>query len=700
MAEIRTSNISQNPFFKELVMVKKDNNKKDVIIRNLSDDKTELSGRLDTVTIQLNCALSTVDIQKNRIEELESLVSDLSSQVEVLTAQSAALARELEEEREAHQKDSEAKEMAEELAAAADQNYSATAEQLKLLVNAIYGKSSEKRTRKNKNKDISKSKDDDKDNNSDSRNYSRKNTRRTSEAANTQKPKLTMEELIEKFGLEVTRVEHLVDGSVRYCVTNDSDNANRIGFVHQCWEFVIEPPKFKVLEHLLEAVAFSAEDETPEQILAEVLTAEDEISSAEEAEEKIGCPLTASEADAELSEETGSTDTEVTEDLEGSSSSESASEPLEKLKPKIVKAEPYRQLLDGSWVSVTLAAMVIMLKAEHMIPCNRIGTIFKELGSYFPCTSSICSWIIKICQIYFRPIFKRLKEELLKAKVIQADETTLQVINESAARRKSKSFLWQYGTGPEEAFQIVLFQYCPGRGGKYCAEFLRGFLGTLVVDGYAGYNKVEQAILSFCWAHGRRYLIKAAIASSHNDIANELAEKGLCFIDRIFDAEDEIQEKKLSTQARRAARQEKVAPIVQELYDWIDTLDIESLSSEKLRKALKYLLKYKDGLTIFLDNPTVPITNNRAEANFVTVARGRHNWEFAYSPDGAEALALMFTITKTARRNGLNIYKYLVYVLEKLQAARTYQNTIPDEAIESVLPWNPEVQKACKLITV
>ena len=143
-----------------------------------------------------------------------------------------------------------------------------------------------------------------------------------------------------------------------------------------------------------------------------------------------------------------------------------------------------------------------------------------------------------------------------------------------------------------------------------------------------------------------------------------------------------------------------MAPIVQELYDWIDTLDIESLSSEKLRKALKYLLKYKDGLTIFLDNPTVPITNNRAEANFVTVACGRHNWEFAYSPDGAEALALMFTITKTARRNGLNIYKYLVYVLEKLQAARTYQNTIPDEAIESVLPWNPEVQKACKLITV
>ena len=63
-------------------MVKKDNNKKDVIIRNLSDDKTELSGRLDTVTIQLNCALSTVDIQKNRIEELESLVSDLASQVD------------------------------------------------------------------------------------------------------------------------------------------------------------------------------------------------------------------------------------------------------------------------------------------------------------------------------------------------------------------------------------------------------------------------------------------------------------------------------------------------------------------------------------------------------------------------------------------------------------------------------------------
>ncbi len=325
---------------------------------------------------------------------------------------------------------------------------------------------------------------------------------------------------------------------------------------------------------------------------------------------------------------------------------------------KIEKAKPYKQLLDGCMVSVTLASLVIMLKAEHMIPCNRIGTIFRELGTYFPCTSSICTWIIKICQIYFRPLFKRLKEELLKAKVIQAHETGLRVINELAARRKTKSFLWQYGTGPDEAVQVVLFQYCPGRGGKYCAEFLKGFLGTLVVDGYSGYNAVEDADRAGCWSHSRRYLIKAAIISSKNDvITNDLAEKGLDFIDRMFDEEEAIQDKKLSKEARRPARQEKIAPIVHELYEWIESLDIESLSSRKLRQAFNYLLNHKDNLMVFLDNPAVPMTNNRAESAFVSISRGRGNWEFAYSPEGAEALALMFTITKTARMNGLNIFQ-------------------------------------------
>lgn len=87
------------------------NNKKDVTIQNLLDDKAELTSRFEKVTGLLNSALETVDYQKAQIKELEFQVSDYSSQVKALTARVAALTEKLEKEQEAHQKDNEKKEL-------------------------------------------------------------------------------------------------------------------------------------------------------------------------------------------------------------------------------------------------------------------------------------------------------------------------------------------------------------------------------------------------------------------------------------------------------------------------------------------------------------------------------------------------------------------------------------------------------------
>lgn len=99
-----------------------------------------------------------------------------------------------------------------------------------------------------------------------------------------------------------------------------------------------------------------------------------------------------------------------------------------------------------------------------------------------------------------------------------------------------------------------------------------------------------------------------------------------------------------------------------------------------------------------MTNGWISLTNNRAESQFVSVARGRHNWLFAYSPEGAQALALMFSITKTARLNGLNPYKYLNFYLDEVRKSRDYNNIIPDEVIERFLPWNAQVQENCRMI--
>lgn len=91
----------------------------------------------------------------------------------------------------------------------------------------------------------------------------------------------------------------------------------------------------------------------------------------------------------------------------------------------------------------------------------------------------------------------------------------------------------------------------------------------------------------------------------------------------------------------------------------------------------------------------LPAHNNGAEQDFVSVARGRHNWLFSYSEEGADSLALMFSVVKSARRNGLNVMKYLNYLFETLISWR--DKTVPSSILESLLPWAEEIQNRFSL---
>lgn len=349
-------------------------------------------------------------------------------------------------------------------------------------------------------------------------------------------------------------------------------------------------------------------------------------------------------------------------------------------------------LLPGSWVSSKLMSFVIGLKALFQIPATRMVNILREMGSMRVSTGTLSTWLIRTAQIYFKPLYARLKSLLLQRSHLQADETTLQVINESCTRRKRKSYLWQYRTADSDCLPIVLFEYCQGRSGEYAARFLHGFKGTLMVDGYSGYNKVDDTILAYCWVHARRYFIEAGICSSVSQVQS-VAEKAIESIDTIFSLERDLEEEDLELQDRVRWRLDHVQPEVNRLFDWIKSLDPSRLYSEKLRRAIQYLLNHEKGLRVFLHDPEVPTHNNRAEAAFVPVARGRHNWLFAYSEEGAEALAILFSMTQTAKMNGLNVFRYLELVMNTFRDWR--ERTIPDEIIDQVLPWSQNVRDLC-----
>lgn len=69
---------------------------------------------------------------------------------------------------------------------------------------------------------------------------------------------------------------------------------------------------------------------------------------------------------------------------------------------------------------------------------------------------------------------------------------------------------------------------------------------------------------------------------------------------------------------------------------------------------------------------------------------GRKNWLFSDTPKGAEASVTIYTMVEMARAHGLNIYKYLKYLLERLPGTK-----MADSALAKLVPWNPEVKANC-----
>lgn len=92
---------------------------------------------------------------------------------------------------------------------------------------------------------------------------------------------------------------------------------------------------------------------------------------------------------------------------------------------------------------------------------------------------------------------------------------------------------------------IILYHYAPTRSGDIASEFLKGFHGYLMVDGYTGYNKVKDIRRCCCFAHIRRYFFDAIPKGKQRDISIP-AVQGVEYCDKLFAYERHFKEKDYS----------------------------------------------------------------------------------------------------------------------------------------------------------
>lgn len=160
-------------------------------------------------------------------------------------------------------------------------------------------------------------------------------------------------------------------------------------------------------------------------------------------------------------------------------------------------------LLKHSLASPSTVADVMTRKYVDGLPLARQEKIWEREGIQLS-RATLANWVIQTSQTWLKPLYRRMKKQLLSGRVIHADETVVQVLKEDSKPATSESRMWVYASNDRSGRPIRYFEYQPDRSGKHAAAFLKDFTGCLVTDGYAGYNQVEGAVRCGCWAHMRR----------------------------------------------------------------------------------------------------------------------------------------------------------------------------------------------------
>ena len=253
----------------------------------------------------------------------------------------------------------------------------------------------------------------------------------------------------------------------------------------------------------------------------------------------------------------------------------------------VVQAPAPPHLIEGGLPTEALIARVVTAKYADHTPLYRQAQIYGRQGIELD-RSTLADWVGRGAW-WLRPLHDKLLDELRASPKLFADETTAPVLDPGRGRTKTGQ-LWAYARddrpwgGP--APPIVAYVYAPDRKAERPAAHLRGFRGTLQVDGYAGYRSLAEAgqvKLAFCWAHLRRPFYEIA-AGGNAPIADE----ALARIAELYAIEAEIRHR--SSDERCTVRRERAKPIIDELKTWLETKLALVSQKSKIAEAIRYAL--------------------------------------------------------------------------------------------------------------
>ena len=248
------------------------------------------------------------------------------------------------------------------------------------------------------------------------------------------------------------------------------------------------------------------------------------------------------------------------------------------------------------------------------------------------------------------------------------DDTYLKIIDEIISNRKNpdKERKGMFTTGilaKSEYYKIILYF----NGTNHAGENMHALLKKrtvkdkviLMSDALSSNNpNFDNCIRCYCLSHGHR---KFEELLGFYEVP---CQKAMKLIGRVYKIDK--QTINMSAATRLKHHQKHSQPIMDELYAYLNRLIDEKLveHNDKLGEVIKYMLKHQHEMTQFLRVEGAPLDNNSIEQGLKTPIRGRNNWMFYKTKNGASVGGVLTSIIYTCILSGINPIDYLTMLQE------------------------------------
>jgi transposase len=322
------------------------------------------------------------------------------------------------------------------------------------------------------------------------------------------------------------------------------------------------------------------------------------------------------------------------------------------------------KVISGGIYGSTLVSTMMVRKYDHNMPLHRIREELLRYGLDMPSASA--SDQVQWATDLLRPLWHHLQADVLCAKLVQLDPTSLPVRDKDHGFGVQLGSLCAYvGDGELVAY---LYSSTGKKNGQRLGElgpedFLAMREGLTMADASNAFDKSfarPELIELNCNAHGRRPFVKAL------DSGDTRAAIPVAAYKRLYDIEEEASMNNLTVEQRTELRREKSRPLYDELLAWCRAYRPLEPPQTPLAKACGYIINHHVGLTRFIDDGSIPIDNTLVERLHRRPAIGKRNFLFVGSHAGGERAAIAYSVLGTCRLIGLNPVAYLGSVLPDL----------------------------------